>query len=81
MSPANLGRLQLLTPSVKRQGSDGVECAMIGHAELKDTLLEKVSSLVQGFGGGLLVLQVIPDPVASTTVQTERMGGVDKNIA
>ncbi len=31
---------------------------MIGRAELRATLMERASSLMQGFEGGLLVLQV-----------------------
>ena len=38
---------------------------MIGHTELRATLLEKASSLVQGFGGGLLVIEVKPPPQPS----------------
>lgn len=38
---------------------------MIGRAELRATLLERASSLMQGFEGGLLVLQVCPIPLSS----------------
>lgn len=35
-----------------------MESAMIGHAALRAKMLEKASLLVQGYGGGLLLLQV-----------------------
>lgn len=45
-------------PLLTTKRSDGVGFTVIGHTDLRATLLEKASSLVQGFGGGLLVLQV-----------------------
>lgn len=40
----------------EKRSNEGFE--MIGQTEIRATLLERASSLMQGFEGGLLVLQV-----------------------